>query len=459
MRAARPSTVPSPSVGATRPSSIAIVVVLPAPLGPTKPATTPAGTSIVRPSTATRVAVALRQAAQRDRRAGRAVRAGGRGRASWSAIMGACSFVRGRIGAALRAHRDHRRAAPARRRPPRRPAVAPRTIRAAARVLRPDDAPSSARTRSVARRGGYRRSRATAARPARDRRPARRGDRRSPCRCSCRSASTSTRRSSTSSARLLLTLPLAVRRRAPFAVARRRSPRPPLLNAIVGGGLFQGEPPPFPSLDRGRDRRSARSAPTPSDRPALIGAVPRRRRAVGQRDRQRPARLQSLLFSGGLVVVTPWLVGRSTRVARAAPTRCSSRSACSASASPWARSGRGSRASCTTSSRTASARWSCRRRARGACSTATPSARARRSRRSSARAATRSTRCAARSACCAGTGADAPLAPQPGHGRPRRARRAGARERPRRRARRPRASPRRCRPASTCRRTASCRRR
>ena len=39
----RPSTVPVPAEGRTRPSSMAIVVVLPAPFGPMKPATTPRG--------------------------------------------------------------------------------------------------------------------------------------------------------------------------------------------------------------------------------------------------------------------------------------------------------------------------------------------------------------------------------------------------------------------------------
>ena len=43
-----------PLVGATRPRSIAIVVVLPAPFGPINPATTPAGTSRLRLSTTAR---------------------------------------------------------------------------------------------------------------------------------------------------------------------------------------------------------------------------------------------------------------------------------------------------------------------------------------------------------------------------------------------------------------------
>lgn len=49
-----PSTVAVPDDGGTSPSSIAIVVVLPAPFGPMKPAMTPVGTSMVSESTPTR---------------------------------------------------------------------------------------------------------------------------------------------------------------------------------------------------------------------------------------------------------------------------------------------------------------------------------------------------------------------------------------------------------------------
>ena len=51
----RRARFPLPAVGATSPSSIAIVVVLPAPFGPMKPATTPAGTSRLTPSTTSRL--------------------------------------------------------------------------------------------------------------------------------------------------------------------------------------------------------------------------------------------------------------------------------------------------------------------------------------------------------------------------------------------------------------------
>ena len=48
-----PSTVADPDVGEMRPASMRIVVVLPDPFGPTKPTTSPAGTSKLSPSTAT----------------------------------------------------------------------------------------------------------------------------------------------------------------------------------------------------------------------------------------------------------------------------------------------------------------------------------------------------------------------------------------------------------------------
>ena len=50
-----PSTVADPPVGRTRPRSIAMIVVLPAPLGPIRPATVPDGTANDTWSTATRL--------------------------------------------------------------------------------------------------------------------------------------------------------------------------------------------------------------------------------------------------------------------------------------------------------------------------------------------------------------------------------------------------------------------
>src|SRR5476649_1394722 len=56
-----PSTWISPTVGSSRPSSIAIVVVLPAPLPPSRPSTAPRGTLKLRSSTATTVPYTLRR--------------------------------------------------------------------------------------------------------------------------------------------------------------------------------------------------------------------------------------------------------------------------------------------------------------------------------------------------------------------------------------------------------------
>jgi signal transduction histidine kinase len=108
---------------------------------------------------------------------------------------------------------------------------------------------------------------------------------------------------------LLLTLPLAVRRRAPFAVAAIFGATA-LLNTIAGGGLFQGEPPPFPSLIAGAIVFCSLGAYA-EDRPALAGA------GLGLAGLWGSAIVngqvdQSLLFAAGLVFV-PWLVGRSMR--------------------------------------------------------------------------------------------------------------------------------------------------
>src|SRR5476649_691495 len=56
-----PSTWISPIVGSSRPSNMAMVVVLPAPLPPSRPSTAPRGTVKVRSSTATTVPYTLRR--------------------------------------------------------------------------------------------------------------------------------------------------------------------------------------------------------------------------------------------------------------------------------------------------------------------------------------------------------------------------------------------------------------
>ncbi|HYM57836.1 MAG TPA: sensor histidine kinase [Solirubrobacteraceae bacterium] len=110
---------------------------------------------------------------------------------------------------------------------------------------------------------------------------------------------------------LLLTLPLAARRRAPLAVAGIFAATA-ALNAILGGGLFAGEPPPFASLVAGAVTFYSLGAHT-EDRPALVGAGLGVAGLWSAVIATGPADAQSFLFSAGLIVATPWLVGRSMR--------------------------------------------------------------------------------------------------------------------------------------------------
>jgi signal transduction histidine kinase len=109
---------------------------------------------------------------------------------------------------------------------------------------------------------------------------------------------------------LLLTLPLAARRHAPLAVAAVFTAAA-ALNALLGGGLFAGEPPPFPSLLAGAVTFYSLGAHA-EDRPALAGA------ALGVAGLWTGViatgpDVQSFLFSAGLIVATPWLAGRTVR--------------------------------------------------------------------------------------------------------------------------------------------------
>ena len=110
---------------------------------------------------------------------------------------------------------------------------------------------------------------------------------------------------------LLLTLPLAVRRRHALPVACTFSATA-ALTSIVGGGLFVGEPPPFACLVAGAVTFYSLGAHA-ADRAAQVGA------AIGVAGLwisvvgSDHADVASFLFSGGLIVATPWLVGRSGR--------------------------------------------------------------------------------------------------------------------------------------------------
>lgn len=110
---------------------------------------------------------------------------------------------------------------------------------------------------------------------------------------------------------LLLTLPLAARRRAPLAVAAVFGATA-ILNAAFDGGLFEGEPPPLASLLAGAIAFYSAGAYL-EDRRALAGvgigvvSVWSGVLLSGEID------VQSFLFSAGLVIVAPWLAGRTSR--------------------------------------------------------------------------------------------------------------------------------------------------
>ena len=110
---------------------------------------------------------------------------------------------------------------------------------------------------------------------------------------------------------LLLTLPLAARRRVPLAVTCVFAATA-ALNAVLGGGLYEGQPPPFASLVTGALTFYSLGAHA-EDRPARIGAglgVAGLWTAVIAGE---PVDVQSFLFSAGLIVATPWLAGRIGR--------------------------------------------------------------------------------------------------------------------------------------------------
>jgi len=110
---------------------------------------------------------------------------------------------------------------------------------------------------------------------------------------------------------LLLTLPLVVRRSRPLEVALCFSATA-ALTSILGGGLFVGEPPPFACLVAGAVTFYSLGAHA-EERAARVGA------ALGVAGLwvsvigSDHSDVQSFLFSGGLIVATPWLVGRSSR--------------------------------------------------------------------------------------------------------------------------------------------------
>ncbi len=110
---------------------------------------------------------------------------------------------------------------------------------------------------------------------------------------------------------LALTLPLAVRRRAPLQVAYAFVATT-VLSAVLGGGLFDGEPPPPAAILAGALTfytvgRHVGGRPAVTAAGVGIAGLWTHVIVSGQID------LQSFLFSAGLVVLTPWLLGRVNR--------------------------------------------------------------------------------------------------------------------------------------------------
>jgi signal transduction histidine kinase len=110
---------------------------------------------------------------------------------------------------------------------------------------------------------------------------------------------------------LLLTLPLAARRRAPVVVSVLFGATG-ILTSALGGGLFEGDPPPLGALLAGAIAFYSVGAYS-EDRPALAGvsigvvSVWSGVLVSGEID------VQSFVFSAGLVVIAPWLAGRTSR--------------------------------------------------------------------------------------------------------------------------------------------------
>ncbi|MGI8593401.1 MAG: sensor histidine kinase [Solirubrobacteraceae bacterium] len=111
---------------------------------------------------------------------------------------------------------------------------------------------------------------------------------------------------------LALTLVLAWRRRAPLAVVVVFVAAV-VGSEIAGGALFSGEPPPVASLVAGVIAFYALGAHA-EDRASVVGA------GIGVAGlwatvvASGTIDAQSLLFSAGLIVATPWLTGRTMRL-------------------------------------------------------------------------------------------------------------------------------------------------
>jgi signal transduction histidine kinase len=118
---------------------------------------------------------------------------------------------------------------------------------------------------------------------------------------------------------LLLTLPLAWRRRAPLAMICVFVGAA-VGNEALGGGLFSfpesgtgsGSPPPFASLVSGAVAFYSLGAHA-EDRAAVIGVIVGVAGLWATVIVSDQIDVASFLFSGGLIAATPWLLGRNTR--------------------------------------------------------------------------------------------------------------------------------------------------
>jgi signal transduction histidine kinase len=115
-------------------------------------------------------------------------------------------------------------------------------------------------------------------------------------------------------AALFLTLPLAWRRSRPLEVAVIFASAT-LLSELLGGGLFDGDPPVATALLAGAAVFLSLGAHA-EERAAVTGAVVGVLAFWATVLVSGEVDVQSFLFSAGLVVATPWLAGRASRSRR-----------------------------------------------------------------------------------------------------------------------------------------------
>jgi signal transduction histidine kinase len=110
---------------------------------------------------------------------------------------------------------------------------------------------------------------------------------------------------------LAITAPLAWRRRAPLAVALLFAWFS-ALQAALGGGVYDGEPPPVAALVAGVVVFYTLGAYA-AEREARLGLVLGVLGLWSSHVLTEPANLAGVVFAGGLIGLSPWLAGRVTR--------------------------------------------------------------------------------------------------------------------------------------------------